>query len=65
MMHQSISKEGKPADAVSVKSGCLDGITKEMMRSAVHIWTRSAIVDIPDGAEAYEGEPPGGSFSHR
>lgn len=64
-MHQSVSREGKAADAVSVKSGCLDGVKKEMMRSAVHIWTRSAIVDIPDDAEAYEGEPPGGSFSHR
>jgi hypothetical protein len=65
LMHQSISKDGTPASAVSVKSGCLDGITKEMMRSAVHIWTRSAIVDIPDDAEAYENEPPGGSFNHR
>jgi hypothetical protein len=65
LMHQSISRDGKPAAAVSVKSGCLDGITREMMRGAVHIWTRSAIVDIPDDAEAYEGEPPGGSFSHR
>jgi hypothetical protein len=65
LMHQSIAKDGTPAAAVSVKSGCLDGITKELMRSAVHIWTKSAIVDIPEGVEGYEGEPPEGSFSHR
>jgi hypothetical protein len=65
LMHQSISRDGKPAAAVSVKSGCLEGITKEMMRSAVHIWTKSAVIDIPDDVEAYEDEPPGGSFGHR
>lgn len=64
-MHQSVSKDGIPATSVSVKSGCLDGITKEMMRTAKHIWTKSAIVDIPKEAEAYEGEPPGGSFGTR
>ena len=64
-MHQSISRGGTPAAAVSVKSGCLNGVTREMISSAVHIWTKSAIVDIPEGVEAYEGEPPGGSFSYR
>lgn len=64
-MHQSISRDGTPAAAVSIKSGCLDGVRKEMIKSAVHIWTKSAVVDIPEGAEAYEGEPPGGSFGHR
>lgn len=63
-MHQSISRDGTRASAVSVKSGCLDGITKEMMRSAVHIWTESAVVDIPENVVAYDGEPPGGSFNH-
>ncbi len=48
---------------LSVKAGCLDGLSKEMMRKAVHIWTRSAVVDIPEGAERYEEEPPGGSFA--
>ncbi|KAK3726037.1 hypothetical protein LTR37_000185 [Vermiconidia calcicola] len=62
LMHQPLDMNGKPASTVSVKSGCLEGISKEMMRSAVHIWTRSAIIDIPDEAEAYEEEPPGGSF---
>lgn len=62
LMHRSILRDGVPAQAVSVKSGCLEGITKEMMRGAVHIWTREAVVDVPRDAEAYEEEPPGGSF---
>jgi hypothetical protein len=47
LMHQSISRDGTPAAAVSFESGCLEGITKEIMRGAVHIWTKSAVVDIP------------------
>lgn len=62
LIHRHISPEGKLSNTVSVKSGCLDGVTKEMMRSAVHIWTKSAIIDIPEGVEAYEEEPPNGSL---
>lgn len=58
LIHEHVDSTGKPADTVSVKAGCLDGITKEMMRSAVHIWTSLAIVDIPADAEAYEEGPP-------
>jgi len=61
-MHRSVSRDGVPAKAVSVKSGCLEGITKDMMRGAVHIWTKEAVVDVPGDVEAYEEEPPGGSF---
>ena len=62
LIHQHVNSAGEPASIVSVKAGCLDGMTKEMMRSAVHIWTRSAVIDIPKGVEAYKEEPPGGSF---
>lgn len=62
LLHQHVSSVGEAGPYVSVKAGCLDGITKEMMRTAVHIWTKSAIVDIPKDAEAHEEEPPGGSF---
>ena len=65
LMHVSTDKDGKPADMCSVKSGCLDAITKEDMRKAVHIWTKSAIIDIPEGVEAYEEEPDGGSFAEK
>ena len=49
---------------LSVKAGCLDGLTKENYRKAIHIWTKSAVTDIPEGVEAYEGEPEGGSFEN-
>jgi hypothetical protein len=43
----------------TVKAGCLEGLTKEMMGKAVHIWTKRAVTPIPEGAESYEEEPPG------
>lgn len=63
MVHRSISKSGEEAKTLSVKAGCLDGLSKEMLRSGIHIWTKSAVINIPEGAEQYEEEPPGGSFS--
>ncbi|OQV06084.1 hypothetical protein CLAIMM_10715 [Cladophialophora immunda] len=62
LVHVHVSREGKTAPMLSVKAGCLDGLSKEMMRGAVHIWTRSAVVEVPEGAVQYEEEPPGGSF---
>ena len=47
-----------PTATTNVKGGCLMGLTKEMMKDAVHIWTQHAIVDIPEGAVSYEREPP-------
>jgi hypothetical protein len=52
----------KVSDNLSVKSGCLDGLSKDDMRKAVHIWTKSAVVDIPRDAKQYPEEPEGGSF---
>ena len=37
-----------------VKGGCIEGLTKDMLKKAVHIWTRSAIVDVPGDTEQYE-----------
>lgn len=61
-MHVHVDYDGKEAETVSVKAGCLTGLNKEMMRGAAHIWTKSAVIDIPEGARAYEEEPPGGSL---
>ena len=61
-MHVHADQNGDAASMCSVKSGCLDGIGKKDLRKAVHIWTKSAVIDIPEGVEAYEGEPEGGSF---
>lgn len=41
---------------VSVKGGCLEGLD---MKQAIHIWCKEAIIDVPDGIEAYDEEPPG------
>ena len=44
---------------ISVKGGCLVGLSKEMVtgKGAVHIWTKSAVVDVPEGMERWEKEP--------
>ena len=57
LVHQWFKEDGT-VGGFAIKGGCLDGLTKEMMRNAKHIWTKEAIVEIPEGAEAYEGEPP-------
>lgn len=63
LLHEHVSPEGKPANSVSVKAGCLTGLNKEMMRGAVHIWTKSAVIDVPEGVKQFEEEPEGGSFA--
>ena len=40
---------------------CVEGLTREMMDKAVHIWTKRAIVPIPEGSEQHEEEPVGGT----
>ncbi|KAK4193384.1 centromere protein V [Podospora australis] len=35
---------------VSVKGGCIDGLD---WKTAIHIWTKSAMVPIPEGSETY------------
>jgi hypothetical protein len=44
---------------VSVKAGCLEGfdLRGSKRKTAVHIRIKEAIVDISEGAEAYEAEP--------
>ncbi|KAJ9151874.1 Centromere protein V [Pleurostoma richardsiae] len=40
-------------NVVSVKGGCLEGLD---WKTAIHIWTKSAMVPIPEGCETYEEE---------
>ena len=48
---------------LSVKGGCLVGLTKEMVMGegvpggVSHIWCKRALVDIPEGVERWEEEP--------
>ncbi|KAI1164615.1 glutathione-dependent formaldehyde-activating [Nemania serpens] len=39
---------------VSVKGGCLEGLD---WRTAIHIWTKSAMIPIPEGSESHSEEP--------
>ncbi|KAI0521555.1 glutathione-dependent formaldehyde-activating [Xylaria bambusicola] len=47
-------------NVVSVKGGCIDGLD---WGSATHIWTKSAMVPIPEGSEAHSTEPPDSDYS--
>ena len=49
-------------ETLSVKAGCLEGLSKEMMRDAEHIWCKEAVIDIPEGARQWEEEPNDGSL---
>lgn len=40
-------------NVVSVKGGCLEGLD---WKKAIHIWTKSAMVPIPEGSESYSEE---------
>jgi hypothetical protein len=44
-------------DALSVKGGCLEGLSRQMMAKAVHIWCKEAVMEIPAGVERWEEEP--------
>jgi len=45
---------------VAVKGGCLDGIDQTWWKSAntMHIWTKRAIVPVPEGVEKFDEDPP-------
>lgn len=47
----SFSSDGRQRDVVTVKAGCVDGLD---WTGIPHIWTRSALVDIPSNCEQYE-----------
>lgn len=47
----------KPTSTANVKGGCLEDLDKEMMKRVVHIWTKHAIVDIPEDAEKWDEAP--------
>lgn len=45
---------------VSVKGGCLRGLD---WATAIHIWTKSAMLPIPEGSEAISEEPTESDYS--
>lgn len=42
---------------VAVKGGCLEALDRELLDSATHIWTKRAVVPIPDGVQSFPEEP--------
>jgi hypothetical protein len=58
IMNLSVVPGDEKGGFVAVKGGCLEGITGDVWTSATHIWTKSALVMIPEGVERFEGEPP-------
>lgn len=47
---QLIAMSDETKNVVSVKGGCLDGLD---WGKAIHLWTKSAMVPIPEGSEAH------------
>jgi hypothetical protein len=58
IMNLSIVPGNEKGGFVAVKGGCLEGINGDVWTSATHIWTKSALLVIPEGVERFEGEPP-------
>ena len=58
LMHRNpLSQLGGFTATVSVKGGCLEGLSREMLEEAAHIWCKEAVAEIPAGAERWEEEP--------
>lgn len=54
VMHRIRDADRKERDTVSIKGGLVEGLD---WKGAKHIYTRSAVVSIPDGVESCEGAP--------
>lgn len=54
VLHRSRDKEGSERGTVSIKGGCVEGLDWE---GGIHIFTRSAVMPIPEGAKQFEGPP--------
>ena len=42
---------------LSVRAGCLVGLTRDMITNATHIWCSEAVVEIPPGVERWDKQP--------
>lgn len=47
--------DGTPVGIVSIKAGAVEGLE---WKDVIHIWTKSAVVPIPEGVKQYEKGPP-------
>ncbi|KAK4140747.1 uncharacterized protein C8A04DRAFT_31723 [Dichotomopilus funicola] len=62
VVHRIREPDGTERDVVSVKGGLVEGLRWE---GAAHIFTRSAVVEIPEGVERWEAEPGDDSMPGR
>lgn len=51
VFHRIRDEDGTERSTVSVKGGCIEGLD---WSSGKHIFTRSAVVPIPEGAERWQ-----------
>lgn len=54
VMHRIREADGSERETVNIKGGLIEGLE---WKGASHIFTKSAVVDIPDGVKTWEGEP--------
>jgi hypothetical protein len=54
IMHRIREPDGRERDTVSIKGGLVQGLRFE---GAKHIYVRSAVMEIPPGAERWEATP--------
>ena len=54
VMHRSRDKDGSERGTVSIKGGCVEDLD---WKDGVHIFTRSAVWPIPEGAKQFEAGP--------
>jgi hypothetical protein len=54
VLHRIRDKDGTERDTVSIKGGLVTGLD---WTGAAHIYTRSAVVDVPKGVETWEAAP--------
>ena len=48
LLHRGVTPDGQPKSVVSVKGGCLDKLD---LQGVKHIFTRSAVVPVPEGGD--------------
>lgn len=54
LMHRARDENGSERGTVSIKAGCVEGLE---WKGGIHIYTRSAVWPIPEGAEQFENGP--------
>ena len=55
VMHRRRDVNRYEGGVVMIKAGCIEGLD---WTGGVHIFTSTAVMPIPEGAEQYEGAPP-------